>query len=187
MKLDVLSISKTTVGKKDLPSQFSELVRPDLIKRAVETVQANTRQPYGSKKGAGMRASAELSRRRRKYRGSYGKGISRVQRKIMTRRGTQMYMVGAVVPGTVGGRKAHPPKSEKILSKKINKNERRKAIRSAISATVIKSLVEQRGHLVPKEYPFIVEGKIENLVKTKSVIVALTKLGLEKELGRVSE
>lgn len=187
MKLDVLSITKTTVGKKDLPSQFYELVRPELIKRAVEAVQANKKQPYGAKRGAGQRQSAELSRRRRKYRGSYGKGISRVPRKIMTRRGTQMYMVGAVAPGTVGGRRAHPPKAIKILSKKINKKEKRKAIRSAMAATVIRNIVEKRGHVVPKEYPFVVESKIESIVQTKKVIESFSKLGLNGELKRVSE
>ncbi|MBU0536377.1 MAG: 50S ribosomal protein L4 [Nanoarchaeota archaeon] len=186
MKLEVVSISKMNVGKKDLPHQFNELIRPDLIKRAVEVIQANRRQPYGSKDHAGMRQSAELSRRRKAYRGSYGKGISRVQRKIMTRRGTQMYMVGAVVPGTVGGRKAHPPKSFKIIEKKINKKEKRKAIRSAISATVIRSLVEKRGHKAPKEYPFIVENKIEGLTQTKKVKECFEKLGFKEELERIS-
>ena len=49
-----------------------------------------------------------------------------------------MNWVGAFAPGTVGGRRAHPPKSEKIWSKKINKKENAKAIRSAISATLLK-------------------------------------------------
>lgn len=187
MKLDILSITKNSVGKKDLPIQFYELVRPDLVKRAVEAIQANTRQPYGAKHDAGMRASAELSRRRRDYRGSYGHGISRVPRKILSRRGNQMYWVGAVAPGTVGGRRAHPPKPEKIFSKKINKKERRKAIRSAIAATVVKGLVEKRGHIIPKEYPFIIETRIESLVKTKAVEESLKRLGLGKELERVSE
>ncbi|MBD3313492.1 50S ribosomal protein L4 [Candidatus Woesearchaeota archaeon] len=187
MKVEVLSMTKTSMGKKDLPAQFAELIRPDLIKRAVESLQANRRVPYGAKDHAGMRASAELSRRRRKYRGSYGKGISRVQRKIMTRRGTQMYMVGAFSPGTVGGRRAHPPKSEKVLSKKINRKENRKAIRSAMAATTFRNLVEQRGHAVPKEYPFIVESKIESITSTKTIKQALEKLELKQELERTSE
>ena len=75
MKLDVIDTSKKKIGEIDLPTQFSEDVRPDLIKKAVEVVQANNKQPYGAKEGAGMRASATLSKRRKKYRGSYGVGI----------------------------------------------------------------------------------------------------------------
>ncbi len=186
MKLDVLSITKTITGKKELPAQFNELVRPDLIKRAVEAIQANRRQPYGAKPDAGMRASAEVSRRRRKYRGSYGHGISRVPRKVMTRRGVQMYWVGAFAPGTVGGRRAHPPKQFKDSRKKINTKERRKATRSAITSTITRELVEKRGHQLPKEYPFIIEDKIEGISQTKKLLESLKKLGLEKELKRTS-
>ena len=156
MKVDVLSLTKTSIGKKDLPRQFDEPVRPDLIKRAVESIQANRRQKYGTDPKAGMKASAELSRRRRKYRGSYGHGISRVPRKILSRRGTRFNWVGAVAPGTVGGRKAHPPKAIKEWVRKINKKERRKAIRSALAATMNPEIVTARGHKVPESYPFII-------------------------------
>ncbi|PIN86504.1 50S ribosomal protein L4 [Candidatus Woesearchaeota archaeon CG10_big_fil_rev_8_21_14_0_10_44_13] len=187
MKLKIYTQSKAATGTVDLPPQFSELVRPDLIKRAVEAVQSNRRQPYGAKFGAGQRASAKLSRRRRDYKGSYGKGISRVPRKTLNRRGTQFYFVGAVAPGTVGGRKAHPPKSEKIWEKKINRKERRKAIRSAMACTVIREIVAKRGHIVPQDYPFIVQKGIEDIKKTKEVTVALERLGFGGELDRISE
>ena len=90
----------------------------------------------------------------------------------------------AFAPNTVGGRRAHPPKSEKILEKKINKKENRKAIRSAISATVISDIVKGRGHIVPEAYPFALDKKFEELAKTKDVMDALKKLGFEKELAR---
>jgi large subunit ribosomal protein L4e len=187
MKLSILNIAKEKIGEKELPKQFNEDIRPDLIKRAVLTYQSNRRQKYGASEEAGKRASAELSRRRRKYRGSYGLGISRVPRKILSRRGTRMNWVGAVVPGTTGGRRAHPPKAEKNWSKKINKKERRKAIRSAISATVLKEVVKKRGHTVPENYPFIIESKIESLDKTKKVIEILEGLGLKEELIRATK
>jgi len=88
------------------------------------------------------------------------------------------------VPGTVGGRRAHPPKAEKIWTLKINVKEKRKAIRSALAACLVKELVEKRGHRVPKEYPFIVQSDIEQIAKTKDLIQSLKKLGFEKELER---
>ena len=184
MKLNILDKSNNKIGEVNLPRQFEEEFRPDLIQRAVLTIQSHKRQPYAASIYAGKRASAKLSRRRRDYKTSYGIGISRVPRKIMSRRGTRMNWVGAFAPGTVGGRRAHPPKAEKIWNKKINEKERIKAIRSAIAATVLKDIVAQRGHLVPDNYPFILDDRFELLNKTHEVIDAFGKLGLDSELQR---
>ena len=187
MELKIISKENVETGKQKLPIQFQEEIRPDLIKRAVEVLRANSRQPYGADPMAGKKAATNLTRRRRKYKSTYGHGISRVPRKILSRNGANMNWVGAMAPGTVGGRIAHPAKAEKIWTKKINDKERKKAIRSAISATVIKELVEKRNHVVPNNYPFIVDAEIELLQKTKDVVKVLNKLGLEKELERSTE
>ena len=184
MKLDVYSKEGEKKGQVDVPSHLTGEYRPDLIRRAFLSIRSILRQPYGAKEGAGMRHSAELSRRRRKYRGSYGHGISRVPRKILSRRGTRMTWVGAVAPGTVGGRRAHAPTSEKIYEEKINAKERRLALQSAISASLQKPIVEVRGHKVPETYPFALSQEFENISKTKEAIEALNKLGFEKELER---
>ncbi len=187
MKLPVYDKEGKQVGEMDLPPQFSEAVRPDLITRAVQAVQANRRQPYGASPEAGKRASAKLSRRRHDYRGSYGFGISRVPRKIMSARGTRFNWVGAFAPGTVGGRRAHPPKSSKVWAHKINTKERRKAIRSALSACLDPEQVKGRGHKVPKNYPFVLSDSFNDISKTSPLKEALAKLGLEEELARISE
>ncbi|MFC1723959.1 50S ribosomal protein L4, partial [Nanoarchaeota archaeon] len=140
--------------------------------------------PYGADPRAGKKCSAELSRRRRKYRGSYGHGISRVPRKILSRAGTRLNWVGAFAPGTVGGRRAHAPKASKIWTKKINIKERRKAIRSAIAATMVKTLVTEHGHRIPDAYPFAVSTDFESLSKTQDVKKALLALGFKDELIR---
>lgn len=186
MKVKIVTKTNTESGTKQLPSQFSEHVRPDIIKRAVLALQANKRQAYGAKPGAGMRHSAELSRRRRKYRGSYGFGISRVPRKILSRRGTRFNWEGAIMPGTKGGRRAHPPKADKKWNVKINKKENTKAIRSALAATVNKKVVAERGHKVPDNYPFIIKD-IESVSKTKELEKILRKLGFGDELERTSQ
>ena len=177
-------------GKKkkeiELPEQFNEDVRPDIIKRVFHAIQTNKRQPYGASKDAGKRTSVRLSKRRRDYRGTYGYGISRTPRKILSRRGLRFYWVGAFAPQTVGGRRAHPPKPIKKIEK-VNKKERRKAIRSAISATVIRDIVSKRGHIVPENYPIIIESKIENINRTKKAKEILKLLNLEKELERAEK
>ncbi len=187
MKLDIFDQSKNKTGEIKLPPQFEEEYRPDIIQRGVLAIQSHKRQKYAAGSEAGKRSSAKLSRRRRDYRGSYGIGISRVPRKIMTRRGTRMNWVGAFAPGTVGGRRAHPPKSQKTWWKKIDAKERSKAIRSAISATVIREIVAERGHLIPNNYPFALDDKFESMQKTKDVVSTLMALGFENELSRVEE
>ena len=121
MKLPIIDKENKNVGTKELPSQFSESYRPNLIKRAVHALQSAARQAYGAFPEAGKRSSSDTSKRRRKYRGTYGFGISRVNRKIHSRRGTRFFWVGAFSPQTVGGRRSHPPKAEKELTKRINK------------------------------------------------------------------
>jgi large subunit ribosomal protein L4e len=187
MNVQLFNLEKVAEGKVELPSQFNETVRPALIARAVITLQLNERQPYGSNPQAGARSSAQVSRRRKKYRGSYGKGISRVPRKILSRKGMQINWQGAVAPGTVKGRRAHPPKAYQIWDKKINKKENNKAIRSALAATLEKELVAKRGHVVPQDYPFVINDSITALNKTKAVKEALNKLGFEAELKRTSK
>src|SRR3989338_9685068 len=144
MKIPLFGLDKKKSGDKELPGQFQEEYRPDLIRRAVHVLQTAARQPYGSHPDAGKRHSSRISKRRRNYRGCYGLGISRVNRKIHSRRGTRMFWVGTFSPQTVGGRRSHPPKAEKVLEQKINKKENQKAIRSALAATVNKVIVCKR-------------------------------------------
>ncbi|MFH0977953.1 MAG: 50S ribosomal protein L4 [Candidatus Woesearchaeota archaeon] len=180
MEATILKINNQEAGKKKLPKQFEEVVRPDLIKRAVMSIISRKRQAYGSKPEAGQRASAKLSRRRRDYKGSYGLGISRVPRKILSRRGTRMNWVGAVSPGTVGGRRAHPPKSGKDWEQKINRKENQKAIRSCLAASVSKQWVEKK----PATFPFIAEKQLEQITETKTLKQALNAYGIEYDFER---
>ncbi len=53
MELKIVNTQNKEVGKQKMPEQFEEEIRPDLIKRAVEAVQANKRQQYGADPRAG--------------------------------------------------------------------------------------------------------------------------------------
>ena len=112
--------------------------------------------------------------------------MARVPRKVMSRNGRQFNFRAAFAPGTVGGRRAHPPAITKIWSQKINEKERRKAVRSALAATMQKTLITGRGHVLPAQFPFIISNAFEDLNKTKTVEDALSKLGLDQELARSS-
>jgi len=169
MKAKVIDLSGNEVGEVELPSVFGEEFRPDLIKRAVLSAQANRFQPKGPHRRSGMHTSAR----------SWGtcRGVSRVPRIISGRR-------AARVPQATGGRKAHPPKPEADKTEKINAKEKRKAIRSAIAATADPVLVGMRGHKFSADLPLVVQNDLETLDKTKDVQTFLATCGLLDDVMR---
>ncbi|MFH1972893.1 MAG: 50S ribosomal protein L4 [archaeon] len=181
MKVDVKGIDGKKSKDVSLPRQFNEEFRPDLIKKAVLAVQSHNRQPYGAFPRAGLGYSSYVSKKRKGYKSSYGHGNSRTPRKVMTKRGLHFFYVGATVPFTTGGRRAHPPKAEKEWDEKINITERRKAIRSAISATMDSKLVKKRGHTTES---IVIDSKIEDLKKSKEIYDLLIKI-MPEEMKRV--
>lgn len=187
MQVTIMNKESQAAGKATLPKQFEEALRPDLVKRAVLALQSAARQAYGASPEAGKRPSVRISKRRHDYRGTYGIGQSRTPRKVMNYRGSRLNWTGAFAPQTVGGRRAHPAKADKEWEIKINAKERRKAIRSAMAATMDKEIVAARGHEVPAGYPFIISADYEQLGKTKDAKAALEKLGLTADLARAQE
>jgi large subunit ribosomal protein L4e len=169
----VFNLEGKPVGKIDLPPVFATPLRPDVIKRAVLALQSSRIQPQGRDPMAGKRTTAES-------RGT-GSGAARIPRR-KTASGR-----AAFAPGTVGGRQAHPPLSEKKIRKKISKKEKRLALFSAIAATASKELVARRGHNIEDvpQIPLIVTSELQELKKAKEVEETLIRLGVLSELFRV--
>jgi len=188
MKVTLFSMAGEKISELELPAQFSEPIRVDLISRVVIALQSHKHQPYGADPRAGAKQGKAWPKRRRKYGGTYGKGISRVARKALWHRGSNFGWVGAVGAQTRKGVKAFPPEVAKNFAEKLNIKERRKATRSAIAATTDKNLVAAK-HTVDgvKSIPLVLENKFEDLKKTKDVVAVLEKLGLGKELERTRE
>lgn len=179
MKVSVYSLNGKKTGTVELPKVFEEVIRPDLIKKAVLSSQSARYQPQGRDPFAGKRTSAESW--------GPGRGVSRVSR--VKGSGYSAGGRGAFVPQAVGGRLAHPPRAEKRIIKKINAKERKKATESAIAATGIKELVEKRGHVIDKvpEIPLVVSDDLESLKTTKEVKDTFSKLGLSEDLERAKD
>lgn len=187
MELKIFSIDNREIGKKKLPGLFSENCRFDIIKRAVEVILGNRRQRYGASPMAGRRHSVYISKRRRSFKGVYGHSRTRTPKKVMSKNGAMFNWVGAFAPHTRGGRQAFPPKAEKMWVCKINKKEKRKAIRSALASVLDKGIVIKRGHRVPENYPFLIAKDFEQISKTKDLTKALLALGFGEELKRASK
>lgn len=145
MKTKVLTKDGKNTKEIEIPKIFSSEIREDIAQKCFRILEKI--QPYGSYIFAGKlySASGKLRHRRNKWKTAYGKGISRVPRKIFWRRGTQFYWEGATVPGTRGGRRAHPPKREHFLNKKkINKKEKNIAFNSLIASTASLDYIKKR-------------------------------------------
>ena len=167
-------------GKKegfiDLPKNFTVKIREDILSRVFEAQRGLYAQAYGTMKGAGAQYSASgiSKKKRHDWKASYGKGISRIPRKIMSRHGASFNWIGATVASTRGGRRPHAPRSEKNLIKKINKKELLIAFNSALTGTVdIKSLEKKYGKRIGSGFVF--NDKILD-VKTKDFIIAMKKV-----------
>ena len=171
MKVPVLSLKNEKVDEVDMPKVFETPVRYDVIKRAVISLQSTRFQPQGRDPMAGKRTTAESM--------GTGRGISRVPRMKGGRR-------AAFGVSTVGGHQAFPPRSEKVTVKRINKKERRLAIRSGIAATAVKESVVRRGHKVAddKQLPLVIDDDLETLTKTKEVVDLFRSLGIMDDVER---
>jgi len=169
MNATVHTLEGEADGEIDLPEIFESEFRPDLIRRAVQAAQANRKQDYGADEHAGMRTPAESF-------GS-GRGMAHVPREGGRARR---------VPQTVGGRPAHPPKTETDHSLDVNDKERQKAIRSAIAATTDADLVSERGHEFDDdvELPLVVSDEFEDVYKTQEVVDVIEALGIAADVGR---
>jgi len=177
MRTGIYSLDGEKKDELDLPSSFNEEIRPDIIRKAVETFEANEKQPYGPSPEAGMRHATEME--------GVGQGMARVQR--LTQYGGAR---AAESPQTRGGRKAHPPKAEKKSGKKLNKQAKAKARRSALAAMTDPELVKARGHEIEQEsleFPIVVENEIEELQKTKEAVDLLENLGIYPDVERAKE
>ena len=166
----VYSIDGKVLQEVELPECFKVEYRPDLIQKAVNVIRANRRQPYGASKDAGHYVAWSMGP---------GRGMSRIPRLASGR--------GALAPGTVKGRRAHPPKPEKMWKRRMNRKEMLLARLSALSATAMEEIVKERGHKFQAEVPVIVESKFEELKRTGEVLNVLEKLGLMEDVIRAKE
>ena len=186
MKIPVYDLKGKVKAQVTVAKAFREPVRKDLIERAFLVERSCERQPYGADKLAGKRTSAHYHGLRHYRYTMMNREMARMKR--IHNQGFLSY-TARFVPQAVKGRKAHPPKVEKVWEIKINKKERAKAVLSAVSASADKNAVLSRGHEMNgvKHIPLIIDDSLQAVSRTKELAQILALLGLEKELGRVKE
>jgi large subunit ribosomal protein L4e len=171
MKVPVLSLANEKIEEIDLPRVFETPLRPLVIRRAVIAQQSRGFQPQGRDPLAGKRNTA-LSR-------GTGHGQARLPR--LKQSGKADFAVQAV-----GGHLSTPPMSEKVIVKRINKKERRLAIRSGIAATANKEIVIARGHNIKgvSQLPLVLDDALKGVQKTKEIEDIFTKIGVWADVER---
>ena len=180
MKTKIYTIEGKQGKEIELPKAFSSSVRKDLVFKIIESKKIE--HPYAPSPIAGNQysASGKLIHRRHVWKSQYGRGMSRIPRKQMSRKGNQFNWVGATIPSTRGGRRAHPPKiASRISTLKINKKELLFGFKSALAATTQEKYLKKRYSTLEKvkikSLPFIIESKLISL-KTKDLLKSLKNI-----------
>merc|ERR1712087_1001999 len=173
----VFSEQGEVCGQVTLPAVFKAPIRNDIVHFVHSNIAKNSRQPYAVHKHAGHQTSAE----------SWGTGraVARIPR--VRGGGTHRSGQGAFGNMCRGGRMFAPTKTWRRWHRKINVNQRRYAICSAIAATGVPALVMSKGHRIEElpEVPLVVSDKVEELKKTKEAVGLLKKLRAWKDIEKV--
>lgn len=152
-----------------LPDVMKVSIRPDIVNFVHANISKNKRQPYAVSKRAGHQTSAE----------SWGTGraVSRIPR--VPGGGTHRAGQGAFGNMCRGGRMFAPTKIWRRWHRKINVNQKRYAVVSAIAASAVPSLVLARGHRIESvpELPLVISDAAEGVEKTSAAIKVLKQIG----------
>ena len=152
-----------------LPDVMKAAIRPDIVTFVHSNISKNSRQAYAVSKKAGHQTSAE----------SWGTGraVSRIPRVP----GGGTHRAGQAAFGNMcrGGRMFAPTKIWRRWHRKINVNQKRYAVVSAIAASSVPSLVMARGHKIESvpELPLVISDSAESVEKTSTAIKVLQQIG----------
>ncbi|XP_051157579.1 60S ribosomal protein L4 [Leptopilina boulardi] len=169
--------SEATEEVISLPAVFKAPIRPDVVNFIHQQVSKNSRQPYSVSSKAGHQTSAE----------SWGTGraVARIPR--VRGGGTHRSGQGAFGNMCRGGRMFAPTKPWRRWHRRVNVNQKRYAMVSAIAASGVPALVQSKGHLIQEvpEFPLVVSDKVQTLQKTKEAVIFLRRFKAWNDIVKV--
>lgn len=162
-----------------LPAVFTAPIRPDVVQTIHTNMNKNKRQAYAVNKFAGEQTSA-LS-------WGTGRAVSRIPRVMGG--GTHRAGQGAFGNMCRGGRMFAPTKTWRRWHRKVNINQKRYAVCSALAAASVPALVMARGHKIDDvpEVPLVLSDAVEGASKTAKVLEFLKKLGVQADIQKCSD
>ncbi|KAJ6797817.1 putative 60S ribosomal protein L4-1 [Iris pallida] len=162
-----------------LPDVLKAPIRPDVVRFVHANISKNKRQPYAVSRKAGHQTSAE----------SWGTGraVSRIPR--VPGGGTHRAGQGAFGNMCRGGRMFAPTKIWRRWHRRVNVNQRRFAVVSALAASSVPSLVLARGHRIESvpELPLVVSDSLESVEKTSAAIKILSQIGALPDANKAKD
>jgi len=160
-----------------LPAVFKAPIRPDVVNEVHQLMRRNNRQAYAVSDKAGHQTSAE----------SWGTGraVARIPR--VRGGGTHRSGQGAFGNMCRGGRMFAPTKPWRRWHRRVNVNQRRYALVSAIAASGVPALVQSKGHIIDgvSEFPLVVSDETQKLTKTKQAVALLRRLRIWADIQKV--
>jgi large subunit ribosomal protein L4e len=161
-----------------LPAVFRAPIRLDVVQQVFVGISKNHRQPYAVAKTSGEQTSAE----------SWGTGraVARIPR--VSGGGTHRAGQGAFGNMCRGGRMFAPTRVWRKWNRKVNINQKRFAIASALAASAVAPLVMARGHRVEgvPEVPLVLADSLfKGVTKTAAAVALLKKFSAYADVERV--
>merc|ERR1711887_153801 len=172
----VVTVQNESGKQVQLPAVFLAPIRPDIVHFVHSSMNKNRRQAYAVNKDAGHQTSAE----------SWGTGraVARIPR--VPGGGTHRAGQGAFGNMCRGGRMFNPTKTWRKWHRKINVNQRRYAVCSALAASALPSLVMARGHRISEvpECPLVLDASVESCDKTSKAVKILKEVGAFEDVEK---
>jgi large subunit ribosomal protein L4e len=167
------------VSQANLPAVMTAPIRPDIVNYVHNLMSKNSRQAYAVSKKAGMQTPA--------VSWGTGRAVSRIPR--VPGGGTSRSGQGAFGNMCRGGRMFAPTKIWRRWHRKINVNQRRYAVSSALAASAVTPLVMARGHRVDAvpELPLVLSDSVNSCSKTKDALAILKAFGADADVQKCKD
>lgn len=160
-----------------VPAVFSAPIRPDLIHFIHTNMAKNTRQAYAVSELSGLQTPAA----------SWGPGraVARVPR--VPGSGSRRCGQAARANFTRKGRMYGATQTIRRWHRKMNVNQKRYAVASAIAASSVNGFVSSKGHIIDHlpQLPMVVSTEVEKIIRTKDAEKFFRAIGLKDEMERV--
>jgi large subunit ribosomal protein L4e len=171
--------AETGVAQTTLPAVMTAPIRPDIVGYVHNLMSKNKRQPYAVNADSGMQTPAQ----------SWGTGraVSRIPR--VPGGGTSRSGQGAFGNMCRGGRMFGSTRIWRRWHRKINVNQRRYAVASALAAAALPALVMARGHRIDQvpEFPLVLDNAVNKVSRTKDAKAILVRFGAYADVEKCAD
>lgn len=175
----VFGLNGDKSGETTLPAVMTAPLRPDIVQFVHTNMNKNKRQAYA----VNIHASKQV------VAASWGTGraVARIPR--VGGGGTARSGQGAFGNMCRGGRMYNPSKTWRKWNRKININQKRYAVASALAASAVPALVMARGHSVDEvpEIPLVVDTAVQATKKTSAAKDILSAIGALDDVNKAAD